>query len=98
MVFIDRLTQLNIMLWIHKNPIYRFINVYVGTIFMTIHMMFKYKFDIDIIHTKINLMKKDVKHKLEAEIIRNRELNQDLEELEKTRDAKIRSKRHDDIG
>lgn len=83
MVFIDRLTQLHIMLWIHKNPIYRFFNVYIGSIFMTIYMLFKYRFDVDIVHTKIDIMKKNAKYSLEKEIRRNRKLNQEIEELQK---------------
>lgn len=70
--------------WLHRNPIYKFFYVYVGSIFMTIYMLFKYKFDLDIVQTRVIMRRNDSKYELDKLKQENIKLNNILEELRKT--------------
>jgi hypothetical protein len=70
--------------WMHNNTIYKFFYIYVGSIFMTIYMLFKYKFDFDIVYTQSIMRKNDSKYELEKTIQQGIILDKQLEELRKT--------------
>lgn len=89
MVWLSDINKLRLKSRLWKNPIWKFLYIYVSTVFMTIHAVFKYKFDFDKIHVHLNMIKKDAKYELDKAKERNIQLNHKLKELKKKRNAEI---------
>ena len=66
-----------------RNPIYRFIDIYIGTVIWTIWALIKFRFDKDRIFAHLTILQKDMKRRHRDAEDENRRVKLELKELER---------------
>ena len=71
-----------------RNPIYRFIDIYIGTVIWTIWTLIKFRFDKDKIFAHMSILQRDMKRKLRDTEDKYRRIKLEVDELEREKAKK----------
>ena len=71
-----------------QNPIYKFIDIYIGTIIWTIWALIKFRFDRDKIFAYMSVLQRDMKRRLRDAEDKYRKIKLEVDELEREKSKK----------